>query len=62
MEVNNSASSMKMAIQTEMIKKSQDVVKNILGDMLEKNFENTLKIQQQAAESMQKGINLNIKG
>ncbi len=59
MEIN-SASSLKATIQTEMIKKSQDVVKNILGKILENNFENTQKIQQ-AAKATGAGINLNIK-
>ena len=48
-------------IQTEMIKKSQDVVKNLVGDILEKNFENTKKIEEMAAQATGKGINLNIK-
>jgi hypothetical protein len=60
MEIN-SASSLKATIQTEMIKKSQDVVKNILGKILEDNFENTQKIQQEAAKATGAGINLNIK-
>jgi len=54
-------SNIQSAVQMEMIKKSQDVVKNLLGDILEKNFENTKKIEEMAAQETGKGINLNIK-
>jgi len=64
MEVNNNMSptSMMVAIQTDVIKKSRDVQKNIIGDLLEKNFENTMKINQQVAAATGVGGNLNIKG
>ena len=62
MQVNNSASLMKATIQTEVIKKSQDVVKNILGNILEKSFENIKEIQQEAAKITGNGGNLNIQG
>jgi len=60
MQVNNSASNLKLAVQTEMIKKSQNVVKNELGYILEKNMENTKAIEE-AAKFTGNGNNLNIK-
>jgi len=60
MQVNNSASLMKATIQTEVIKKSQDVVKNVIGNILEKTFENTKEIQQEVAKITGSGGNLNI--
>ncbi|WP_457563101.1 shikimate kinase [Caminibacter pacificus] len=63
MQVDNNMSptSMMVAIQTDVIKKSEDTVKNIVGDILEKNFENTMKIEQQVAAATGAGANLNIK-
>ncbi|NPA87456.1 shikimate kinase [Caminibacter pacificus] len=63
MQVDNNMSptSMMVAIQTDVIKKSEDTVKNIVGDILEKNFENTMKIEQQVAAATGTGANLNIK-
>ncbi|EDM24625.1 shikimate kinase [Caminibacter mediatlanticus TB-2] len=60
MEVSNSSTLLKATIQTEMIKKSQDVVKNVIGNILEKTFENTKEIQQEAAKITGSGGNLNI--
>jgi len=60
MQVNNNASSLKLTLQTEVIKKSQDVVKNQIGYILEKNMENTKAIEE-AAKFTGNGINLNIK-
>ena len=62
MQVNNNASNLKLAVQTEVIKKSQDVTKNEISYILQKNMENTEEIQKQAAEVTGKGINLNIQG
>jgi hypothetical protein len=50
------------AIQVDVLKKSEDVTKNILGKILQDNFENTMKIQQEAAKITGAGGNLNIKG
>ncbi len=60
MQVNNNASNLKLAMQTELIKKSQDVVKNQIGYLLEKNMENT-KAVEEAAKFTGTGNNLNIK-
>ena len=60
MEINNSASTLKLAVQTEIIKKSQDVVKNQIGYLLEKNMQNTKAIEE-AAKFTGAGNNLNIK-
>jgi hypothetical protein len=49
------------SIQTEVIKKSQDIVKNIIGDILEKSFENSKKLQEEVAKATNTGINLDIK-
>jgi len=59
MKIDNSASTLKLALQTEIIKKSQDVVKNQIGYLLEKNFEN--KAVEEASKFLGKGVNLNIK-
>jgi len=59
MNVSNSASSLKLEIQTEIIKKSQDVVVNQIGNILEKNLG---KASEEAAKFTGKGNNLNIKG
>jgi hypothetical protein len=53
---------LKAAIQIDTQKKAQDVVKNVLGNLLEKTFENTKKIEEMAAAATGKGQNLNIKG
>jgi len=60
MKIDNSASTLKLALQTEIIKKSQDVVKNQIGYLLEKNFENT-KAVEEASKFLGKGVNLNTK-
>jgi len=49
-------------IQTEIIKKSQDTVKNIIGDIIEKSFENSQKLQEEVAKATNTGINLDIRG
>ncbi|GAB6074333.1 shikimate kinase [Nautilia lithotrophica] len=59
MQVNNT--NLHTAIQVDVQKKAQDVVKNVLGSILEKTFENTKKIEEMAASSTGKGMNLNIK-
>lgn len=61
MRVDNSASTLKLALQTEIIKKSQDVVKNQIGYILEKNMENSVELEKKAAEFLGKGINFNQK-
>jgi hypothetical protein len=53
---------LKTAIQVDVQKKAQDVVKNVMGNLLEKTFENTKKIEEIAASATGKGQNLNIKG
>ena len=60
MQVSNNASTIKAEIQAKLIKKSQDIVKNQLGYLLEKNFENTKAIEE-AAKFTGAGNNLNIK-
>jgi hypothetical protein len=52
---------MRTAIQVDVQKKAQDVVKNVLGDILEKTFENTMKIEQMSAAATGRGTNINIK-
>ena len=59
MRVDNA--NLKAAIEVNVQKKAQDVVKNVLGDILEKTFENTKKVEEMAAKSTGKGMNLNIK-
>jgi len=59
MRVDNA--NLKAVIEVDVQKKAQDVVKNVLGDILEKTFENTKKIEEMAAKSTGKGMNLNIK-
>jgi len=59
MRVDNT--NLKAAIEVNVQKKAQDVVKNVLGNLLEKTFENTKKIEEMAAQSTGKGINLSIK-
>ena len=49
-------------IQIDTQKKAQDIVKNVMGSLLEKTFENTKKIEEMAAAATGKGQNLNIKG
>jgi len=48
------------SISTEILKKSQDVVKNIVGDLLDKSFENSKRLEE-VAKALNKGVNLNIK-
>ncbi len=60
MQVNNSASNLKLAVETEIIKKSQDIVKNQIEYLLEKNIENS-KAVEEAAKFTGAGNNLNIK-
>jgi len=62
MQVNNSSSTLKLAIQTDILKKSEDVVQNQIGYILEKNLGNPKEIEQKAAQATGKGINLNIQG
>ena len=59
MRVDNA--NLKAVIEVDVQKKAQDVVKNVLGDILEKTFENTKKVEEMAAKSTGKGMNLNIK-
>jgi len=47
-------------ISVEVLKKSQEVVTNQISKILEDNFENTLKIQQEAAQALGAGNNINI--
>ena len=47
-------------IQINAQKKAEDVVKNVIGNLLEKTFENTKAIEE-AAKITGKGNNLNIK-
>jgi hypothetical protein len=58
MQVSNDLQS---AIQVDVQKKAQDVVKNVLGGLLEKTFENTKKIEEMAAQATGKGLNINTK-
>jgi hypothetical protein len=60
MQISNT-NNLKTAIQVEVQKKSQDVVKNVLGNLLEKTFENTKKIEEMAAAATGKGQRINIK-
>ena len=52
---------LKAAIQIDTQKKAQDVVKNVLGNLLEKTFENTKKIEEMAAAATGKGQSINVK-
>jgi len=60
MKINNS-STLKLAIQTKLIKKSQDIVKNQIGYILDKSMQNT-KAVEEVAKATGKGNNLNIQG
>ncbi len=60
MQVNNNASSLKAEIQTELIKKSENVLKNQIGYILEKNMQNTKAIEE-AAKFTGTGNNLSIR-
>jgi len=60
MQINDNTG-LRAAIQVDVQKKAQDVVKNIVGDLLEKTFENTKKIEEISAQATGKGVNLNIK-
>jgi hypothetical protein len=63
MEVNNNMRPNQLfsVIQVDMIKKSQDTVKNIIGSIIENNFENTKRLQEEVAKTTGSGGNLNIK-
>ena len=60
MEVGNV--DLKGAIEVTMQKKAQDVVKDVLGKMLESTFENTKAIEQMVANETGKGVNINLQG
>ena len=60
MEVGNV--DLKGAIEVTMQKKAQDVVKDVLGKVLESTFENTKAIEQMAADATGKGVNINLQG
>ena len=60
MQINNNIN-IKDALKIEILKKSQDVVKNQLSYILKKNLENT-KAVEEAAKFTGRGVNLNIKG
>jgi hypothetical protein len=64
MEVNTTMAptDLQTSISVEVMKKSQEVVKNEVSKILEDTFENTMKIQQEAAMTLGNGINLDIKG
>ena len=53
---------LKGAIEVTMQKKAQDVVKDVLGKMLESTFENTKAIEQMVANETGKGVNINLQG
>ena len=53
---------LKGAIEVTMQKKAQDVVKDVLGKVLESTFENTKAIEQMAADATGKGVNINLQG
>jgi hypothetical protein len=36
-------------------------VKNVVGDLLEKTFENTMKVEEMSAQATGKGLNINTK-
>jgi len=57
MQVNNNANITKLEIQTEVIKKSQDVAVNEIKDILEKN----LDVKAEANKMTNTGTNLDIK-
>jgi len=57
MQVNNNANITKLEIQTEIIKKSQDVAVNEIKDILEKN----LDVKAEANKMTNTGTNLDIK-
>jgi hypothetical protein len=62
MEVNNSMRPNQLfsEIQVDVIKKSQDVVTNLISSILENNLDNK-KIQEEVAKTTGSGGNLNIK-
>ena len=60
MQVNNNASNLKLTIQTEIIKKSQDVIKNQINYILDKSMQNSKAIEE-AAKFSGAGNNLDIK-
>ena len=58
MKIDNS--NLKLAVATEIIKKSQEVVKNEIGDILKKSMENS-KAVEEAAKFTGTGNNLDIR-
>ncbi|NPA11771.1 MAG: shikimate kinase [Epsilonproteobacteria bacterium] len=63
MEISSvNPSQVKDAVSVEVLKKSEDVVKNQIGKILEDNFEQTMKIQQEAAAATGAGVNINVQG
>ncbi len=62
MEITNNTANLKEAIQVTVQKKAQDVVKDVLGNLLEKSFENVKEVQEMAAAATGKGGSLNIQG
>jgi len=62
MQINtNNPQALNDAIHVTVQKKAQDVVKNEIGDILEKMAENT-KAVEEAAKAIGKGNNLDIQG
>ena len=59
MQISNT--NLKETIQITMQKKAQDIVKNEIGNILEKMAENT-KAVEEAAKATGKGSNLDIQG
>lgn len=53
---------LKGTIEVTVQKKAQDVVKNVLGKMLESTFENTKAIEEMVANATGKGVNINLQG
>ena len=62
MEVNNSMRPNQLfsEIQVDVIKKSQDVVTNLISSILDNNLDNK-KLQEEVAKTTGSGGNLNIK-
>ncbi|HIQ51548.1 MAG TPA: shikimate kinase [Nautiliaceae bacterium] len=53
---------LKRVIEVTMQKKAQDVVKNVVGKILENTFENTKAIEKMVANETGKGVNINLQG
>ena len=60
MKVEYNRANVNDLLQINAQKKAQDVVKNVIGNLLEKTFENTKAIEE-AAKITGKGNNLDIK-